>query len=240
MPGEKIFETSRGNIAIAKSDGTEEARNQLPKPISTPAFCAICTPIGLHEVAVRHRAEHQIAAQPPSLGLVGFGPRSLGYGQHDREEHPAARCVAGERRRDDRIGQHDAVCKTERGTAEAAHHQQADAPAEPRLHHGLRDDEGDDNEQDAVIGEAGKGLRRRDRPGEDDGPDGNHRGREKWEGAQEHARDRGDEDREQVPGVCGEAGRQRGKPDGDRDREGRRALQQQSGRDHLDKAPAAG
>ena len=50
-----------------------------------------------------------------------------------------------------------------------------------------------------VIGEAREGLRRRDRAGEDDGPDGDHRGREEREGAQEHARDARDEDREQVP-----------------------------------------
>ena len=56
-PGEKIFATSRGNIPIATSVGTEEARSQLPKPISNPAFCAICTPIGLAEVAVSQRAE---------------------------------------------------------------------------------------------------------------------------------------------------------------------------------------
>ena len=55
--GGKSFATSRGNIAIAMSDGTEEARSQLPKPISSPAFCAICAPIGLHEVAVIQRAE---------------------------------------------------------------------------------------------------------------------------------------------------------------------------------------
>ena len=55
--GGKSFETSRGNIAIAMSAGTEEARNQLPNPISSPDFCAICTPIGLAEVAVIQRAE---------------------------------------------------------------------------------------------------------------------------------------------------------------------------------------
>ena len=42
---------------IATSDGTEEARSQLPKLISSPAFCAICTPIGLAEVAVIQRAD---------------------------------------------------------------------------------------------------------------------------------------------------------------------------------------
>jgi hypothetical protein len=56
-PGEKISKTSRGNITIALSVGTEEARSQLPKPISSPAFCAIWTPIGLQEVAVSQRAE---------------------------------------------------------------------------------------------------------------------------------------------------------------------------------------
>ena len=178
-PGGKIFATSRGNIAIAMSDGTEEARNQFPKPISSPAFCAICTPIGLagggrhpergRDREARHRAEHEVAAEPPSFGVVGLGARSLGDGQHDREEHAAARRVAGERRRDGRVGQHDAVGETERGAAEAAHHEEADAPAEPRLHHGLRDDECDHHEQHARIGETRERLRRRDRPGEDDG-----------------------------------------------------------------------
>ena len=56
-PGEKIFETSSGSITIAVSVGTEEASSQVPKPISMPASFAICTPIGLHEVAVSHRAE---------------------------------------------------------------------------------------------------------------------------------------------------------------------------------------
>ncbi len=56
-PGGKIFETSSGNITIAISVGTEEAASQLPNPISSPALCTICTPIGLHEVAVIHSAE---------------------------------------------------------------------------------------------------------------------------------------------------------------------------------------
>ena len=42
-------------------------------------------------------------------------------------------------------------------------------------------------------------------------------------------RDGGDEDREQVPRRRREAGRHRGEPDADRDREGRRALQEQTG-----------
>ena len=39
------------------SDGTAEARSHLPKSISSPAFCTICTAIGLAEVAVIQSAE---------------------------------------------------------------------------------------------------------------------------------------------------------------------------------------
>ncbi len=49
--------TRNGNMAIATSVGTEEAHSQLPNPISSPAFCTICTLIGLHDVAVIQRAE---------------------------------------------------------------------------------------------------------------------------------------------------------------------------------------
>ena len=55
--GGKSFATSSGNIPIATSAGTQEARSQDPNPISSPNFCAICTPIGLAEVAVIQRAE---------------------------------------------------------------------------------------------------------------------------------------------------------------------------------------
>ena len=39
-------------MPIATSAGTQDARIHFPNPISTPNFCAICTPIGLPEVAV--------------------------------------------------------------------------------------------------------------------------------------------------------------------------------------------
>ena len=54
---ERASQRSAATAAIATSDGTEEARSQLPKPILSPAFCAICTPIGLAEVAVIQSAE---------------------------------------------------------------------------------------------------------------------------------------------------------------------------------------
>ena len=56
-PGETSFATSRGRSTIARSDGTEDARNHRPKSISSPDSFAICTPIGLQEVAVIQRAE---------------------------------------------------------------------------------------------------------------------------------------------------------------------------------------
>ena len=56
-PGGKSFATIRGRSTIATSDGTAEARNHFPKSISSPAFCTICTAIGLQEVAVIHSAE---------------------------------------------------------------------------------------------------------------------------------------------------------------------------------------
>src|SRR4029077_3236820 len=55
--GGKIFATMRGRRPSATSDGTAEASNHLPKLISSPAFCTICTAIGLQEVAVIQRAE---------------------------------------------------------------------------------------------------------------------------------------------------------------------------------------
>ena len=42
---------------MAVSAGTQEARSQLPKPTSMPDWRITCTPIGLAEVAVIHRAE---------------------------------------------------------------------------------------------------------------------------------------------------------------------------------------
>ena len=55
--GGKSFATSRGSSPIAISEGTEEASKHFPNSISSPAFCTICTPIGLAEVAVIQRAE---------------------------------------------------------------------------------------------------------------------------------------------------------------------------------------
>ena len=58
------------------SDGTAEARNHLPKVISSPAFCTICTAIGLQEVAVIQRAE-EIArlAIPQNMGRETLPPK---------------------------------------------------------------------------------------------------------------------------------------------------------------------
>ena len=187
----------------------------------------------------RHRAEHEVAAQAPGLGILGLRARPLGDGEHDRVEHSAARRVAREGRRDGRVGEHDAVGEAERRAAEAADHEEADALAEARLHHGLRDDEGDHHQQHARVGEARVGLLRFDRPGHDDGAHGQHRGREQREGADQHRRDGRGEDGEQVPGGRREPGRNGEEPDAERDRERRRALQAQS-RAHRGDRPAAG
>ncbi len=56
-PGGKNFATISGSSAIATSVGTDEARIHLPKSIDRPAFSAICTPIGLQDVAVIHSAD---------------------------------------------------------------------------------------------------------------------------------------------------------------------------------------
>ncbi len=55
--GGKSFETSRGNKTIATSAGTHDARIQGANPILSPNFSAICTPIGLAEVAVNQSAD---------------------------------------------------------------------------------------------------------------------------------------------------------------------------------------
>ena len=55
--GGKIFATIRGMSPIAINDGTDEARNHFAKSILSPAFSAICTAIGLAEVAVIQSAE---------------------------------------------------------------------------------------------------------------------------------------------------------------------------------------
>jgi hypothetical protein len=121
-------------------------------------------------------------------------------------------------------GEHDAVGEAERRAAEAADHEEADAPAQARLHHGLRDDERDHHQQHARIGEARVGLLRLDRPGQDDGAYGQHRGREQRERVDQHRGDGRGEDGEQVPGGRRESGRNREEPDAERQREGHRAL----------------
>ncbi len=55
--GGKSFATIHGSSVIAVSAGTHEATSQLPKPISIPDWRITCTPMGLAEVAVIHRAE---------------------------------------------------------------------------------------------------------------------------------------------------------------------------------------
>ena len=72
-PGGKSHATSRGSSAIAASAGTDAATSQLPKPIVSPDSRAICTPIGLADVAVIQSADEtarlaivQYMRYPPS------------------------------------------------------------------------------------------------------------------------------------------------------------------------------
>ena len=84
--GGKVFATSRGSIPIAMSDGTEEASSHFPKSIWTrPSRDLHGDRVGgggRHpkrggDREARHRAEHQIAAQAPALGIVGLRARPL-------------------------------------------------------------------------------------------------------------------------------------------------------------------
>ena len=71
-------------------------------------------PEGGRDREARHCAEHQVRAQPATLGIVGPRAGSLRHRQHDREQHAAASGVARERRRDDRVREHDAVREAQR------------------------------------------------------------------------------------------------------------------------------
>ena len=73
--GGNNFATIQGKTAINVSDGTDAARNQLPNPISRPAFCTICTPIGLVEEAVIHSAEE--IARPAMAQNIKEAPSRL-------------------------------------------------------------------------------------------------------------------------------------------------------------------
>ena len=123
----------------------------------------------------RHAAEHQVAAQAARLVVVRRRAAALGEGQDDRVEHAAARRIARKRRRDQGVGEEDAVAQAERGAPECADHEQADAPAEPALHDRVRDEEGDDDQQHARVREAGERLDRVDRAGQHRGRHGQQR-----------------------------------------------------------------
>src|SRR6266480_3208912 len=75
--------------------------------VSTPVTNSAPNPRKATAVPLRPSALPK--TQPPALFAVGLGARSLGDGEHDREEHAAPRRVARERRRDERVGEHQAV-----------------------------------------------------------------------------------------------------------------------------------
>ena len=108
----------------------------------------------------------------------GRRARRLGHREHERVEHAGAGGVAREGRRDDAVHQEDAVAQAERRPPEDAHHEVAEALAEPALHDGARHEERDDDQQDRAVGEAGVGLGRGERPGEHGRRQGEHGGRQ--------------------------------------------------------------
>ena len=107
-----------------------------------------------------HRAEHEIPAEPATLGVLGTGTGSLGDREHDRKQNAAARRVARKCGRDRRVGQHDTVRETERRTAEKTNHEQADALAQAGLDDGLRYEKRDHHQQHARVRKPGERLGR--------------------------------------------------------------------------------
>ena len=75
----------------------------------------------------------------------------------------------------------------------------AEALAEAALHHRPRHQEGDDDQQDGAVGEAGVGLRGGQRAGEHRRREREDRGGQDRKGADDDREDGGDEEREEVP-----------------------------------------
>ena len=109
----------------------------------------------------RHAREHQEAAEAPAALVPGLRARRLGHREHERVEDAGAGGVARERGRDHAVDEEDAVAEAERRPPEGAHHEVAEALAEAALHDGPRHEEGDDDQEDRAVGEAGVGLGRR-------------------------------------------------------------------------------
>jgi hypothetical protein len=101
---------------------------------------------------------HQIAAEASPTAFVRLRScvdrKRLG----DREEHGAARGVAGERRGDQQVEAEHAVRKPKRRLPEARDEQEPDAFPGPRVGDSPCDHEGDDDQKDEAFGESRVGL----------------------------------------------------------------------------------
>ena len=151
--------------------------------------------------------------EAPAALLPWLRPRGLGHREHERVEDARAGRVARKGGRDHAVDQEDAVAQAEGRPPERAHHEVAQALAEPALHDGARHEEGHDDEQDRAVGEARVGLRRRERPGQHGRGQGEHGGGQDGKRADHHRDDRRHEQGEEVPRLGDEAFRHRGEPE---------------------------
>ena len=106
--------------------------------------------------------------------------------------------------------------KSERRSPEDGDEPVADPRAETALHHGARDQEGQDDQQNRRIREARVGLLRGDDAAQDGGGNGDKRCREDRQRAGDHGKDRRGKDGEETPGLDRQAIGRRREPDTDR------------------------
>ena len=100
--------------------------------------------------------------------------------------------------------------------------------AQAGFHDAVGDEEGDDDEQHAGVGEAREGLGGIDRAGEHRGRDRQHRGGQERERVQDDGENRGREDGEEVPRLTRQPRRNRRQPDAERQGERHALLDQRA------------
>lgn len=171
---------------------------------------------------------HKVGAQLLCRWVVRLAARRERQRLDDGKENPSCPCRgAGHGRRDERLADGKPVGQTQRAAPQPFHEVGGDAVAEAGLDESAREEEGDDDEPDDLVGEGpergGEGERARG----DGGGEAEERPRADGQRAEDEPRDGGEEDGEELPRLWGHLGGARheeadGEAGGERDEEGQR------------------
>src|SRR5438445_382726 len=115
--------------------------NQMKVAITSPS-CLMSSSVSTPDARRPPRPRKATAAV-----VAGFRACRVGQRERQREDDAGARRIARKRRGDDSIDQEDAIGQPQRGPAEAADEQVADARAEPAFHDRSRDQERQHDEE---------------------------------------------------------------------------------------------